>query len=279
MGSPMEAESSMRNAVALDESDGVAHFGLASALRGQQRWLVEAIPASSGRAPLAPTSSILESRSETASSTRRIWRVRKPSSGASFGLDRTSPVGWFYLAWRSIAKVVRWRPSTRSSKQCDWISRTSAGRFRQSCAGFARLRAELGGGFGPGREARATAVGTRVPELCHCASDVWEADGRVAVLRISMAIRATTVRASEVRSARMVRPGPSRQNDPVACRAGLWRRHSVRSLRSPWSKPLAATVLLLASRVHGRSVAGCPGNRQASFAQETTCRTSTSTRI
>ena len=36
-GSPAEAESAMRDAVALDESDGAAHFGLASALHKQKK--------------------------------------------------------------------------------------------------------------------------------------------------------------------------------------------------------------------------------------------------
>lgn len=86
-GNPTEAESSMRSALALDESDGVAHFGLASALRGQQR-LDEAVASFERARALGADEFDSQSRSELASSSRRIWWVPKQSSGISLGWTR-----------------------------------------------------------------------------------------------------------------------------------------------------------------------------------------------
>ena len=95
-GSPTEAESSMRSALALDENDGVVHFGLASALRGQQR-LDEAI-ASFER---ARTLGADEFDSRVALGTCKLEQEDLVGAEAEFrhlvGMDKASPTAWHYL--------------------------------------------------------------------------------------------------------------------------------------------------------------------------------------
>ena len=94
-GSPTEAESSMRSAMALDESDGVAHFGLASALRGQQR-LGEAV-ASFERARALGAD---EFDSRVALGTCKLEQEDLVGAEAEFrhlvGMDKASPTAWHY---------------------------------------------------------------------------------------------------------------------------------------------------------------------------------------
>ena len=92
-GSPTEAESAMRDAVALDESDGVAHFGLASALRGQQR-LDEAVASFERACALGAD----EYDSRIALGNCKLDQEDLAGAEAEFrhlvGMDRASPKAW-----------------------------------------------------------------------------------------------------------------------------------------------------------------------------------------